>query len=364
MKKQFSFLVFVLLMNGFVFAQNVGIGDLAPSAKLSISGNETTLNGQSSGLKIKNTASANAWYLRAGATGTATPADGFSIGDNASYHFNMLSNGDLGLGLIPQAAKLHVNGPMKIEGLNIFEFGGGIAGKELNAGKIGYNAFGTNALAFVGAGTNSANRRVFFFAEGGTTFNGPVTIAQSTNTIGQVQLNGNPGLSGQVMTSNGAAAPTWENQAYSNNVRFSVQLEESSATTSNNCRIRLTQYNLSPADISIGTTSITINKSGLYHFDLGLTGSIFYATAATIYPQFAIWFFGGYANSFDIVKNRVMSATSTSNTGWVCDGSGSIDVYVTAPATISVYHTIGGPGTPPTISYSAEGYLTGYLIRE
>ena len=129
MKKYFSFLAIIIFVNTCLFAQNVGIGDPLPSAKLTISGNETTANGQAASLKIINTASTNAWYLSAGATGTNTPANGFSIGDNANIHFNLLSNGNLGLGLIPQSARLHVNGPIKMEGTNVFEFGSGIAGK-------------------------------------------------------------------------------------------------------------------------------------------------------------------------------------------------------------------------------------------
>jgi len=74
MKKYFSFLTMLHLAYTYLFAQNVGIGDPLPSAKLTISGNETTPNGQAASLKIINTASTNAWYLRAGATGTNTPA--------------------------------------------------------------------------------------------------------------------------------------------------------------------------------------------------------------------------------------------------------------------------------------------------
>jgi hypothetical protein len=45
------------------------------------------------------------------------------------------------------------------------------------------------------------------------------------------------------------------------------------------------------------------------------------------------------------------------------DGSGSIDLNITAPVTIKVYHNIGAESTPATTSYSATGYLTGYLIK-
>ncbi len=153
--------------------QNIGIGDPSPNTRLSIQGSETTLNGLNAGIKLRNTASTNTWYIRAGATGTATAANGLSIGDNSSYHVQLTSNGFLGLGIMPSAT-LHVNGGIKIEGTNIMEFGAGITTKEVNAGKIAYNGFGTTALAIVGAGSTVGTRKVTFFAEGGTTFNGPI----------------------------------------------------------------------------------------------------------------------------------------------------------------------------------------------
>jgi len=365
MKRYLNFLGLILLSNTCLFAQNVGIGDPLPSAKLTISGSETTTNGQAATLKIINTASSNAWYLRAGAAGTLTPANGFSIGDNLSNHFNLLSNGNLGLGLIPLSARLHVNGPIKIEGANVFEFGAGIIGKELNAGKIGYNSFGSNALEIIGAGTSSSNRRVYFFAEGGTTFSGSVGINQNLNTNGQLQLNGNPGIDGQVLTSNGGSAPTWQNQAFSNNVRFAVRLGQNNVTPSGDCRIPSTEYNLSPADISIGTSSITINKTGLYHFDIELHGVLYYGSSSNVnYPLFGLTFYCGPVNPYSIVNNRVMSPIGSSNATWVCDGSGSIDMYITAPTTLRVAHALGALGTPAISSYGAEGYLVGYLIKE
>jgi len=75
--------------------------------------------------------------------------------------------------------------------------GAGVVGKELNAGKIGITAVGTNALAFVGAGTSSLDRKAYFFAEGGTTFNGPVNIG------GALQVAGQSGSDGQVLVSQG-----------------------------------------------------------------------------------------------------------------------------------------------------------------
>ena len=77
---------------------NVGIGTNNPNAKLNITGSETTANGLAVGLQLTNTASTNSWTLRAGATGTNTPAGGFSIGDNAAYRLVITSGGNVGIG--------------------------------------------------------------------------------------------------------------------------------------------------------------------------------------------------------------------------------------------------------------------------
>jgi hypothetical protein len=90
---------------------NLGIGILSPTAKLTITGSETTLDGQAAAIKLQNTASTNAWYLRAGAVGTNTPNGGFSIADNSAYHFNIASGGNIGIGISAPAtsAKLDIS---------------------------------------------------------------------------------------------------------------------------------------------------------------------------------------------------------------------------------------------------------------
>jgi hypothetical protein len=73
-------------------------------------------------------------------------------------------------------AKLHIAGSVKIDGNNTLEFGAGVAGKEVSAGKIGYQSFGANdALDIVGAGTG-ANRKIRFWNEGGAEFMGNVAV--------------------------------------------------------------------------------------------------------------------------------------------------------------------------------------------
>ena len=59
-----------------------------------------------------------------------------------------------------------------VSGANVIEFGQGVAGKDVNAGKIGYGAFTPGTLDIVGVG-NSATRSIRLWAEGGLQLMGP-----------------------------------------------------------------------------------------------------------------------------------------------------------------------------------------------
>ncbi len=103
-----------------------------------------------------------------------------------SYKGALFNGGKVGIGTngnLPSADNmLEVNGlvnsmgGMRIQGGKTLEFGYLTNGKQADAGKIGYNTFGTGALEIIGAGTAGTNRRLMVFAEGGTTFNGQVAI--------------------------------------------------------------------------------------------------------------------------------------------------------------------------------------------
>ena len=231
MKKQL-YLFGLLFFPFFIQAQNVGIGTTTPTEKLEVKNPlRSTLKISAGGLAdttqliFSNSGSTAGFYTDFSITSIRENGLFFSSqsdfpANNSANSLVITPGGNVGVGIVP-TSKFHVNGNslftgtmdvngnMKLQGLNLFEFGAGVAGKELNAGKIGYNAFGTNALAIVGAGTKSTNRAVYFFAEGGTTFTGPATILGNTNITGQLQVNGIPGTTGQVLTSNGTSNPTW-----------------------------------------------------------------------------------------------------------------------------------------------------------
>jgi hypothetical protein len=153
--------------------QNVGIGTTTPPVKLSVqtsTGNYGIIHTDGNitlGTYIGN---GEGWL----GTKSNHPLTFFT--NNSNEQMTLLPNGNFGIGTISPLAKLHIAGNVKIDGTNTLEFGAGIAGKEVSAGKIGYQAFGTfDALDIVGAGTG-ANRKIRFWNEGGAEFRGNVAV--------------------------------------------------------------------------------------------------------------------------------------------------------------------------------------------
>jgi hypothetical protein len=107
--------------------------------------------------------------------------------------------------------ELKIFGPSSITGNSTFEFGADAFPKEANAGKIGYQVFTPDALDIVGAGTEGGNRKVSVWAEGGTTFKGPViaTSLSVSGTIAQEALQVPALLGGWVAYGSGFAAPVF-----------------------------------------------------------------------------------------------------------------------------------------------------------
>jgi hypothetical protein len=365
----FNILFFIIINS--IDAQNVGIGTTTPTEKLEVKNTGTSTIKISSG-SLSDTSQL---ILSNRSAGQGTDfliknirEQGMFIASQSDLPANNSANslvispiGNVGVGILPAASnKLHVNGTsnfnglLKIETTNILEFGAGIAGKEVNAGKIGYNAFGQNALTIVGAGTNTNNRKIFMFAEGGTTLSGPL------NLLSSIQLNSNQGTAGQVLTSNGAGTPLWTNSAFGNQVRFAAYYNCPNAAFGVNTVTNTTIYNQSPADITIGENSITINKSGLYHIQGFARFRIDYTSSQSDIP-YANLSIGMGGNSFIFAETEPMGYKSASN--FLKSVPFSQDYYFTAPSTLSI-NTIIGTGSLNYTTRASSGIITGYLISE
>jgi hypothetical protein len=119
----------------------------------------------------------------------------------------MTSTGtNIGINVASPSARLHLNGTMKINASSTLEFGAGVAGKEPQAGKIGYQTFTADSLDIVGAGTNNTSRKIRFFAEGGATF-GP--LSATTVTVTGLKLSTGAGAN-KVLTSDATGNATWQ----------------------------------------------------------------------------------------------------------------------------------------------------------
>lgn len=359
-------------------SQNVGIGTANPVAKLEVK------NSVRNTVRISTSGFSDTAELLISNRDNLNQGTDFSLksireeglffsslsdlpANNSTTSMVIRPNGNVGVGILP-AFKFHVNGASRfnglfqLEGLNLFEFGAGVPGKEINAGKIGYNAFGQNALTFIGAGTNVTNRAVFFFAEGGSTFNGPLNIG------GALQLNGNPGTAGQVLRSNGAALPQWENAALDNNTRFSV-LFSSTVEGSGSINITSTQYNLNPGDIAIGASTITINKTGLYHINAQVTSRVLTAAPTSYVPEVStlVTLTSG-ATVVNTLRMAYLAHYDESNSD--AGGNGSYyytkmvegDIYLTAGMTIRVNRDLRVEGIPTDVIFDVQ--VIGHLVAE
>jgi len=136
------------------------------------------------GLLVYDNETASFWYYKTvGWTELVGGGNGTNYWNENGTNIYNNNTGNVGIGLPIPLSKLHVAGNVKIDGANTIELGAGIVGKDVNAGKIAYQAFGSNnALDIIGAGTLGSNRKITFWNEGGAEFRGSVKVIL-TNTI-------------------------------------------------------------------------------------------------------------------------------------------------------------------------------------
>ncbi len=163
---------------------NVGIGDLTPTSKLNVTstsaGNIANFDGRT-GMYIGLYENSTYRGYLGSFSGAATDVDFGTGGGNTTGKLNFT---------IQASPKFSIaaDGTSQILGSNLLEIGAGIAGKEANAGKIGYNAFGQSALTIIGAGTTTTNRAVYFYAEGGTTTNGSIYVEKASGGLPTIEI--------------------------------------------------------------------------------------------------------------------------------------------------------------------------------
>lgn len=161
------------------FSSSVGIGTTSPAKQLDLTG---TASGVATGSSIDSSI-----FMRVNNTasdGNTSVPDFAGIGFGHNSTRQAIVGGTFGNdfldfytggALTAPKMRIDINGTVGIMTNDVLELGYGVAGKEVSAGKIGYERFTPDSLDIVGAGTNSSSRKIKFWAEGGATFSGNVT---------------------------------------------------------------------------------------------------------------------------------------------------------------------------------------------
>jgi hypothetical protein len=176
--KRHTLLALALLASGLAaISQNVGIGTTTPQERLHLVGRL-----RSDGVRINGDNTLELGFGVAGKTSNAgqigyqTFSTGLDIvGAGSSMGTRSIKFWAEGGSTF--AGSIRLEGSGSSSGLFL---GVGVIGKETNAGRIGYSLFTPNTLDIVGAGTNSGNRRIKLWAEGGTELAGNAEIAGFT----------------------------------------------------------------------------------------------------------------------------------------------------------------------------------------
>jgi hypothetical protein len=369
-------LLFLFVIIGFhINAQSVSIGTIAARGKLTVldsTSQYTYTNflgtGQAMGPFVRSTLGFGGTNYVSGAISTigidASSArmvfyTGYTAGDilSSPERITIANNGWVGINNSNPQANLDLIGNMKVSSFNSIEFGAGVAGKETNAGKIGYRTFTADALDIVGAGSSTLDRKVKIYAESGTTFTGPINIA------GSLQVFGNSGTAGQVLTSNGSSSPLWTNAAYGNTIRFSFDLSQTTVGGNvDSMNFVTTNYNLSPAQVFVvgsNSTRLQINKTGLYHFSGSVDMSYLNLTSAIETGAYLDYYVNNKAYPIDM--GIALHVLGGGNHDYYKRFQFSFDVHLTAGQAIKFEKHF----FPFSSGFSgATGYLNGYLVAD
>ena len=246
MKKLIFLFAAFLWLNG-LLAQNIGIGTITPTERLHViqtsDANKNVIYGYA------NQTSAVVDYQNTGVTGFGQ-GNGVAGGGGYGYGF-----GVKGIGSLASYGAVGVYA--------------GIGTTTLGSITLGYNYY----ALYADVGTPAANRFAAVFSNGNVGIGNlvPAYKLDLTGDInisaGLIRVNGLSGTSGQVLTSNGLAVPSWKNGG--TGIGFSV-VKSGDVSIPNNTATQVTGF--SPffddgSNFNLVTGEFTAPSPGVYHFD-------------------------------------------------------------------------------------------------
>ncbi len=197
-------------------------------------------------------------------------------------------------------------------------------------------------------------------------------VAGDINTTGLIKVSNVSGTAGQVLTSNGPAAPTWSNSSFNNDIRFGVTIASNSTTGT---PLLFNQvYNTNPSLVTIKPGSsapndngeITVVKAGLYR----LNGSIgFKFTCASLPYQQPSVNISVIANNFTyqvadfLEMPRLALGPYNTNFYYGVVKEFSYDIYMEANTKIRIGNSVNFTSSDVIVNYR-NGSFSGYLISE
>jgi len=253
--KRIILLQFVFYSLG-VMAQNVGIGIASPQARLHIqqtSGEVLRLqssdpyisffdnNGNYNGFIWLNKLFGNDFRI-------ATPAASnvpIAIVPNNQLTLFAAANGNVGIATTVPGAKLDIAGANSwdlVNGEGDFRVGNGSYRLKMGVALGGGGAGASGIMQAGGIGSLSLGAGAKYLLQ----LNGPAGAIDLLNNTGGLRINGNAGTTGQVLTSNGVAAPQWKSLGELQGAQSAVILGYQDFSISNN-----TPQSSNPINVSI-----------------------------------------------------------------------------------------------------------------
>lgn len=226
-------------------------------------------------------------------------------------------------------------------------------------------------------------------------------VAGNIKLSGALMPGGTAGTTGQVLTSNGANnAPAWANTAYSGTGRFWIiptnnsrstgsfagrggwNLDGAANETTQTDSLDYGSSNVSGTDFTIsnpGTVNnfITVNKTGLYHFEGVLRYFVTSTLSVAMLPRATLDLLANQPTGADLsliliedpMDKTGGSETSSSANNFNYTAKFSINIHLLANTTVTFrtgFNLLRYPGAADLIAMgvSQGGYISGHFIAE
>ncbi len=186
-------------------------------------------------------------------------------------------------------------------------------------------------------------------------------VTGNINVTGTIKANGVDGTAGQVLSKNNTNNLAWSNTAFTNTTRFKCRFSNNDSPGAPFQNFSSPTYNLNTGNVIISPNGITINKAGLYHFDIFVQTNAETADNPAEYPFIFIDFTIENTPPHDVfnIYSGLFSPINNLNNFWSHNAHLTFEQYIQAPSVINIRAT-----SLNTNTLEVYGSLIGHLISE